>query len=639
MGVFDKSKWIWVDKSPSADSYGEFFTTFNYQDGEVVCNISCDSDYVLFVNGQVVASNQYGDFEWYKIYDTLDITDFLKKGENTLAVLVWYFGENSQRYKKAQAGLIFEVVSNGKVLAQSQKSVVSRYSKAYKNGLKKLITRQQGFSFLYDSTKEDGWQTTGNGFIDSAEIDKKCQFYKRPIEKQILLPKAKMQVLKAEKNYYLIDLGEETVGLPTLSLKTEKQQKIRVDWGEDLFDGHVRRIIDDRDFSFDYIAKSGQNDYTNYMLRISCRYLEIYSEDKIELEYLGVIPQVYSVEEKPYELSNPLDQKIYDLSVNTLKKCMMEHYVDTPWREQCLYAYDSRNQILCGYYAFENGNIDYVKANLKLIGEDRRDDGLLSICYPCGNDLTIPSFSLYYILALKEYLDHTGDKSLIIDLYAKISSIISAFIGNMENGLVCKFGLANNWNFYDWTDYLASEISIKADKIPDSVINSLFIIALKCLKEIDKKLGYNFKYDDLLNECVVKTKKAFFVEEKGLFELHSGKGEFTVLVNALAILAGVVSKSESERICQAIVDGEILDCTLSMKILKYQALLLSNEEKWARWIIDEIRKEYSIMIGSGCSCVWETIDGANAFGCAGSLCHGWSAVPVYMYHVLKDYLK
>ena len=119
----------------------------------------------------------------------------------------------------------------------------------------------------------------------------------------------------------------------------------------------------------------------------------------IILEYLGVIPQVYEVDEIPFKLKNELDQKIYDLSVNTLKKCMMEHYVDTPWREQCLYAYDSRNQILCGFYAFKNGNKDYAKANLKLIGEDRREDGLLAICYPCGNDLTIPSFSLYYCLS------------------------------------------------------------------------------------------------------------------------------------------------------------------------------------------------------------------------------------------------
>ena len=31
---------------------------------------------------------------------------------------------------------------------------------------------------------------------------------------------------------------------------------------------------------------------------------------------------------------------------------MHEHYEDTPWREQAFYVADSRNQALCGYYAF-----------------------------------------------------------------------------------------------------------------------------------------------------------------------------------------------------------------------------------------------------------------------------------------------
>lgn len=31
---------------------------------------------------------------------------------------------------------------------------------------------------------------------------------------------------------------------------------------------------------------------------------------------------------------------------------------------------------------------------------------------------------------------------------------------------------------------------------------------------------------------------------------------------------------------------------------------------------------------------WETIEGGEAFENAGSLCHGWSAVPIYYYHKL-----
>ena len=147
------------------------------------------------------------------------------------------------------------------------------------------------------------------------------------------------------------------------------------------------------------------------MLRLGCRYLEIFSEQPIRLHYLGVIPQFYPICKKEVIIENADDRKIYNMCVKSLQLCMMEHYVDTPWREQCLYAFDSRNQMLCGYYAFENGNLEYVKSNLLLMSKDNYPTGLMSICYPCGIDLTIPSFSLYYTLSLKEYVEYSGDTS------------------------------------------------------------------------------------------------------------------------------------------------------------------------------------------------------------------------------------
>ena len=67
------AKWIWVDKESRPDTYGEFYDEFNWEEGEVNCLLSCDSDYTLFVNGQYVASNQYGDFEHYKVYDAISV--------------------------------------------------------------------------------------------------------------------------------------------------------------------------------------------------------------------------------------------------------------------------------------------------------------------------------------------------------------------------------------------------------------------------------------------------------------------------------------------------------------------------------------------------------------------------------------
>ena len=37
------------------------------------------------------------------------------------------------------------------------------------------------------------------------------------------------------------------------------------------------------------------------------------------------------------------------------------------------------------------------------------------------------------------------------------------------------------------------------------------------------------------------------------------------------------------------------------------------------------------MLYNGATSFWEHIDGAWAFGDAGSLCHGWSAIPVILY--------
>jgi hypothetical protein len=71
-----------------------------------------------------------------------------------------------------------------------------------------------------------------------------------------------------------------------------------------------------------------------------------------------------------------------------------------------------------------------------------------------------------------------------------------------------------------------------------------------------------------------------------------------------------------------------------MKILVYEALLNENTEKYKDFILNEIKKNYTLMLSSGSDTFWETILGDADFDNAGSLCHGWSAVPIYIYHRL-----
>ena len=144
-------------------------------------------------------------------------------------------------------------------------------------------------------------------------------------------------------------------------------------------------------------------------------------------------------------------------------------------------------------------------------------------------------------------------------------------------------------------------------------------------KLVTRQLGFSFAYGDLLEESKKCTHAAFYNADEGLCSMTVGGDEYTVLGNALAILAGL--ELDKEYVCEKIVNGELSDCSLSMKIFKYDALLATDKEKYQEWVLNEIRREYGKMIERG-DTVWETIDGASAFDNAGSLCHGWSAVPI-----------
>ncbi|MBE7042212.1 MAG: hypothetical protein E7399_01790 [Ruminococcaceae bacterium] len=631
--MFKQAQWIWPDSDFNENEYGEFYQQFSWKQEKTTLSISVRGDYTLFVNGMFAASNQYADFEHYKIYDDIDLTPYLKEGENTLCIIVWYFGASGMRYLTPKPGLLYEIKSQGGILAYSSEKTLSRKSLTYHNGLTKKISPQLGYSFSYDATKEDAWlQGDFCGFTFSAIISEKKPLLPRPIQKHQILPFVTGKVLRTEPTL-LIDLGEEMVGLCSFSLFSKEEQTITVGYGELLDHGHVKRILPGRDFSFCYKTKIGQNEYTNHMFRLACRYLEIEYEKPLTLDFMGLLPQVYPVKEEPWRPDNELDKEIYEICLNTLTLCMMEHYVDCPWREQCLYAFDSRNQMLVGYRAFSDKNKTYARSNLLLMSKDNREDRLLSICFPSGEDLTIPSFSLYYIVAIKEYLQYCGDCSLAQEVFSKLESILTAFTENMEDGLVCKFPGSNHWNFYDWSPYASSSLKESEQKVPDMLINCISVIALEAFAEICEKLGKENRFDGLAKQIRNRIKECFYHEETGLFFISVKNEQPTELANSLAILADVAP--DKEALCEKLISKTLVPCSLSMKCFKYDALIKVNQEKYKAVILEEIRTTYNTMLDAGSTTVWETAEGHTAFHNAGSLCHGWSAIPIYYYHKLS----
>ncbi len=629
------SRWIWVDGNPQKDSYGEFYSEFRYDGGQAIIRISVDSNYVLYINGEFVNSGQYCDFPHYKVYDELNVTEWCREGINQLAIVVWYYGEECFTYYSGNAGLWFEIDIDGRQRAYSCEEVMSRYSNTFKNGYMKKITIMQGFSFFYDATKEDNWrQGELVGFSKSVIVEQDLNFYPRKTKKMEILPRANSKLIKSSKNYYLFDLMQEEVGYLAFKLHSKKKQLLTICWGEHIVDGVVRRKIGDLDFSVEIIVGEGITEYVNYFRRLGLRYLEIHSEDALDIEYATVKPCPYPLHFVNRKFTNPLHQRIYDVAVRTLHLCMHEHYEDCPWREQSLYVLDCRNQMLCGYYAFEE--YEFARENLHLWGKDNRSDKLLSICAPTSFDLTIPSFSLHYIIAMYEYARYSGDVSLLKENFLKMQSIIELFEGQMEDGLVLNFTGERHWNFYEWSYDLEGYLFSETEAIAEAALNCFFSLALQNMQKICELLNVKGRYAEQAEQLNRAIRDAFYEEQSGLFVNNLVKHEKSELVNALAVLCGATKGEEAKKICAILAgENEITQITLSMSGFLYDALLLTDKEGYKDYIIKDIEKRYSYMLDAGATSFWETEKGEAEGGTGdGSLCHGWSAMPVYYFNIL-----
>lgn len=168
----ETASWIWRKGQAQVDEYVDFVTDFESDRAQAFLQIAADSNYAAFVNGELAAFGQYADYPQYKVYDQVEITRWLKKGKNRLAIQVWYYGEDTQTYLVGKAGLIFQVESEGKILAKSGSHVLSRLSPDYHQGYEIKISSQLGFSYHYNIRGYDGWnQPEGllDGFEESRE--------------------------------------------------------------------------------------------------------------------------------------------------------------------------------------------------------------------------------------------------------------------------------------------------------------------------------------------------------------------------------------------------------------------------------------------------------------------------------------
>ena len=608
-----KQKWIWVQNDPiEKDSYAEFIGGFHAEtDGNVTLHIACDSIYNVEINGELAAFGACADYPHRKYYDSVDITKYCK-AENEVKITVWYLGVGNSNYKEAERGLAFEILQGDTPLLTSSEDMLSRKNINFKNGYCKTITTQLGLSFLYDNTVENTLP------YEKSEVKGECTAEPRGRKNCVLTGRTPVTISRIE-NGYRIAWERETVGFLELDFVSPKEQKLTIAYGEHLGLGKVLRLHGSQDFSVEFVAKAGENKYRNAFRRLAGRYLDIECETELDINYIGLNEVMYPLEKRARTFADPLSQQIYDTCVHTLVCCMHDHYEDCPWREQSLYVMDSRNQMLRGYFAFDG--TEFPAANLQLISDGLRDDGLLDICFPSGKPYTIPFFSLIFPMQVYEYKLYARDDRLVKTLIPTVRRILDEFAKRIdETGLIP--ALKGHWNFYEWTDGSYGDQEYGGRISPthyDLILNCAYVYAC----DYFEKLTGEKRDTTTLKQAIERN---FYNQEKGLYKLClSGEERYSQLGNAFAYLIGLGDTDFAKRL----FSDELIEASLSMRSFYYDALLKADEKN-KDFILQDIKTRYKKMLDAGATTFWETELGwKDTIGFAGSLCHGWSALPIY----------
>jgi hypothetical protein len=453
---------------------------------------------------------------------------------------------------------------------------------------------------------------------------------------------------EADGAYLIVDLGREAVGYLELEVAAGAGTVIEIAFGEHLDDLRVRSHIGSRNFASAYRCRAGRQIFQYSITRLGARYLQLHVSGiagEFTLFYAGLRELAYPVALRgKFNTPDGLQNRIHAVAVNTLRLCLHDHYDDCPWREQALFANDLLNQSLAGYYV--SGDYRFPQVSLELMGEGLQADGILELCAPARVPVTIPSFTMAWVLAVERNLRFSGDIAFARAIFPKVKMILSRWLERRSNGLMPSPCGARYWQFYDWAPggldgTVANDCTRFAELHEprfDAPLNAFFILGLAAGAILADAIGDQplaAQWRKFSEQLRAAFHTAFWNHAESIYSTFTGSAGTldcrSELTQALALCAGCCPPDEARTLrCRLLAPrNELIGTTLSQSLWKFEALL--PEPEWGAEVMDVIASQWGGMLERNATTFWETLKGGWDFDGAGSLCHGWSATPVYFY--------
>lgn len=623
----DKAQWITTFENQNAtNTWMCFRKDFELESlpGKVSARIAADSKYWLWINGELAVFEgavKRGPNRTDTYYDTVDFTRYLRKGHNSIAVLVWYFGKEGFSYNPSSKGALFIDAEgeDGFRLVTDGSWKGTMHPAYYTAGAPMPNFRLPESSIGFDANADfDGkWYSA-----DYQTRGKKAWSDTRELGEEGSAPWGKLhdRMIPLWKDYGYANYTETTLKqgrvndtlvcrLPynaqvTPYLKVSARKGDRITMMTDHF-----RSGGPANLKAEYICKDGEQEYESlgwlnghkmyYIFPKSVKIIEVkYRETSYDTEFAG-----------SFTSSDEFCNRIWEKARRTLLVTMRDTYMDCPDRERAQWWGDEVNESGEAFYALCPRSHALMKKGMyELIGW-QRPDGVLFSPIPASNySNELPGQMLasvgYY--GFWNYYLHTGDLQPIKDLYPGVKRYLDVWKFRADGSITFRKG---DWTWGDWGKNIDKE----------ALFNIWYYLALKGAANMASAIGL----DQDASEYTMKMnvlKEAFNARfwKDGRYRTPEYKGDTDDRVHALAVVSGIAGEDKYDDIFKVLKTQEYASPYMEKYVM--EALFIMKQEEYA---IERMKKRFRTQVeDEECTTLYEGwAIGAKG---GGTRNHAWS---------------
>ncbi len=615
------AKWIWNKENPAEENVWMCFckkVSLDEVPSELVADISADSKYWLYVNGETVVfegSVKRGPDENSGYYDSVDIAPYLKEGENSICALVWFWDdETSYSYNgSGQGGFLFEAVGENVTIVSDKSWKVKRNGAYIDSALYPPNYRLPEYSVYFDARKDMGEWTDESYDVSSWENATEYatggegvygKLYSRGIPFLKDYGLKEYENSKDYENYTVSKLFGEKITVdipynaqvtPYLKIIAPEGKKIRITTENTLI-GAVSTTYKTKEGEQEFETLGWVNgEHITYKIPRGVTVVSLmYRETGYNSSFCG-----------DFRCDDEFLNSLWQKSLRTLYVTMRDSFMDCPDRERAQWWGDVTSEMIMTMYSMDSNSYLLYQKGVEAMLSHVDESKVLQTVVPINGDyFELPVQQLAGIVGFLTYYEYTGDKAFIEKVYGVSLDYLKLWEIGENNLVVHREG---SWDWADWGS--------KADMT--AIENAWVHYALSATEKMAGILG---KDEDI--SFITERKDTI---EKGYKSLWTEDGFRSEDVrkpddraNALAVLSGLAQEEQYPAITKVLTTTE--NSSPYMEYYVLEALCKIGEYEAAK---ERIKGRYEGMMSEDYSTLWEFWDSWR-----GTKNHAWSGGPL-----------